>query len=384
MKRIIAVATCVVLALMSGSGPALADDPAPPDAGVVATVELLRDRRAGTFEDVRADSVQVSYVRGGVERPLRRGDRLHEGDAVRTSDGVCVVVTSEGLRLEVAESSQLRLERGVVQRVGTVLYESTSPLTVRAGVVELVTDGARFRVVRDVPGAGSVTVLDGQVRVRTPAGEELLEARGLATFDPTAALEVRPAAQLELDGIEADRTARFLAAATLPPSRRDRVSIRLEGGVSWFDELAGWGRGGLEGRIRLHGPAWLTIGGAFAARRAWELEDKPNVFAAPLHLGLRFSGDLPRSFFIAGGADFQVVVLDQCDDQTVCKRVTVARPGGRLAIGAGLFLSRRFGLDLEFSGGILRREVPPVELGGESTAVVEPQFQLGIGFFLRL
>ena len=384
MRGSITLAACMVLVLALGAGPALAIDPAPPDSPGYGRVEVLRDRRAGSFDDVKRDSVQVSYVRGGVERPLSPGLALYEGDAVRTAKGVCSLVSDAGLRVEIGENSQIRLEAGVLQRLGEVIYEVPGALTVRMGAVEVVAEAARFKVTRDVPGAGQVAVLEGQVRLSTPGGDQLVEAGTLGMFDQEAVLEVRPAAQLELDNLQDWRTARFLPAATAPPSRRDHVSIRLEGGVSWFEDQAGWGRGGLEGRFRLFGPLWLATGAAFAGRRGWELADAPNVFAVPIHLGMRLSGDLPRSFFISGGADFQVIVLDQCDDLTTCARETVAWPGGRLSIGAGLFLSRRFGLDLEFSGGILRREVPPTAPGGESTAVVDPQFHLGIGFFLRL
>lgn len=382
MRTIIPLAIAVVVLALAGAAQAI--DPVPPATPAFGRVEILKDRRAGALEDVRKESSQVSYVRGGSERPMRPGLALHEGDAIRTADGVCVVVSDGGLRVEIGERSQVRLERGVLQRLGEVYYQAPGDLSVRADDVELATAGAGFKLVRDLAGAGQVVVREGEVRVRTPGGESLVEPGSLGSFDQEAAGEVRVASKLELEAIDAWRAARFRPGPAESPTRRDQALIRLEGGVSWFEDLEGWGRGGLEGHIRLHGPLWMATGAAFAGRRGWELEDSPNVFAVPIHLGLRLTGDLPRSFFISGGADFQLVVMGQCDDQTTCTRRTVAHPGGRLLIGGGLLLSRRFGLDLEFSGGVLRRQIPPVLQGGEATDVVDPQFHLSVGFFLRI
>lgn len=374
-------AAILILAL---AGPAAAIEPAPPSSPLIGELEILKDRRAGTFEDVETQSQQVSYVRDGSERPAMPGMALHEGDAIRTTDGVCLLATSEGTRIQVGERSQVRLERGILQRLGRVHYVVAGTLSVRVGELELSATAADFEVQSSPQGAGRLLVRRGEVQLGT-GGDALAVAAGtMVAFTAEGPAEPEPTIALELTAVEAWRAERFEIGPPEPPSQRERARIRLEGGVSWFEELQGWGRGGLEGRVRLGGPVWISTGAAFAGRRAWELEEAENVFAVPIHLGLRLSGDLPSSFFITGGADFQLVVMGRCDDQTTCSRQTVAEPGGRLLIGAGLLLSRRFGLDLEFSGGVLRRQIPPVVEGGEPTDVVDPQFHLGIGFFLRL
>jgi len=376
--------SALVLVILLSGGVARAVEPAPPSTPLVGELELLRDRHAGAFEDVRRHSRQVSYVRDGSERPALPGMGLHEQDALRTAEGVCALVSADGLRIEVGERSQLRLERGVIQRLGRVLYEAPGPLSVRVGEVELATAGARFEVQSTTAGAGTLLVSSGEVQVRAPAGELRADAGTRVSFSQDGPATAEPALQLWLDDLERWRADRFDAAEAAPPSQRDRARIRLDGGVSWFEDLQGWGRGGLAARVRLGGPLWVSAGAAFAGRRAWELEEVENVYAVPTHLGLRLSGDLPRSFFISGGADFQMVVISRCDDQTTCTREVDAEPGGRLLIGGGLLLSRRFGMDLEFSGGILRRRIPPIVEGGETTDVVDPQFHVGFGFFLRL
>jgi hypothetical protein len=373
----------VVLAMML---PAVAQaiDPLPLGTPVYGTVTVLKDRRAGFFEDVQTISREVTYVRDGVERPLTPEMTLYEGDAIRTAAGTCVVETPAGWRVEIGEASQVRLERSVIQRLGEVFYQVMGSFSVQVGDVELLVEGTGFKVTRDLPGNGELIVVEGGVRYRIPnlPGEKV--AAGYAfEFTQEAAGTLRGLDPGELDALRAWRAERFEPGGAVG-LRRNRVLIRIEGGLTFFDRLQGWGRGGVQARVRAYGPLWIGGGVGVMARLATELPTVPVLLAIPAHVGARFTADLPRSFFITGGVDFTLLVGGQCSDQLTCSRITVVEPGGRVVAGVGLLLSRRVGLDLEFGGGIARFVLPPVDSSIAPTAIVAPQLHLSLGVFIRL
>jgi hypothetical protein len=383
MHRRLRLLSCfAILATLLLADAALAIEPGPPATPRVGELELLRDRRAGFFEEVRKSSAEVSWVRDGSERAALPGLALHQGDAIRTADGVCAVA-GDGLRIEVGPRSQLRFDEVVLQRFGDVTYEAVGAVTVDLGAIRLEASAARVAVHRAIAGEGEVVVLSGSARLVGPGGAVQIEAGGSSTFTQEAIEPPQPLGQAELEALDVERERLFGERESATPARRDRVIVRLEGGVSWFDQLRGWGRGGLELRVRPAGPLWLVLGASATGRGVDETVEAETAWALPTHLGFRLMADLPASFFIAGGADFQLLVATwYAGDAAGSSDVTV-QPGGRLAISGGMFLSRHFGFDLEFSGGVLRKVLPAPSATTTATVVVDPQFHLSIGIFAR-
>jgi hypothetical protein len=394
------VAGAALCALLLGAAAARAQDAgptAPPAEGpVYGSVVVLKDRRAGFLEDVKPGrpSQELSLVRAGGEIPLVAGQTVYEGDAIRSALGTCVVVTPAGWRIEIGERSQVRLEKGVLQRLGEVFYEVRGQFTVRADAVQLLVEGTAFKVSRDIPGNGELAVLDGRVRMDLAGGggsapgatatlpDGATEAGQARPFTQAAAGEARVLSQVELEEIAAWRAEAFLPAVAAG-TRRDRVHVRFSGGISRFDDV-GWGRFGLSGRVRLSGPAWLELGADAAVRAVDGVEGVRTAFALPAHLGARFLAELPRSFFISGGGDFTLFLGQRCADASSCRRVFAAQPGGRIALGAGTLIGRRLGLDIEVSGGLLRRTLPPLPGLADELSIPDLQLHLAVGLFGRL
>ncbi len=384
MRSVAAVAVALLAILLLAPAPASALDPAPPaGAAPYGTVVVLKDRRAGFFEDVRKVSREVSYVRDGVERPLTPGFALYEGDAIRTADGTAVVETPAGWRVEVGERSQVRLERSVLQRLGEVFYKVSGAFSVKVDDVELLVEGTAFKVTRDLPGNGELLVAEGGVRYRIPAipGEKVAAGHELS-FTQTSPGELRSVTADDLAALAAWRAARFEPGGAVG-WRRNRVQLRIGGGLTFFDGLKGWGRGGITARVRAYGPLWVGGGVDLMGRRADEVLGAPVLLGLPAHVGARFVADLPRAFFVSGGIDFTLLVGGRCADQTDCERVTTAEPGGRLTIAGGLRLTPLLALDVEFSGGVARFLLPPVTADEAPVAVVEPQLHLTLGLSFR-
>lgn len=374
----------LVLGLLLPSVASAIDPVAPAGASAYGTVIVLKDKRAGFFEDVRKVSREVTYVRDGTERPVTPNMALYEGDALRTAAGACVVETPGGWRVEIGERSQVRLERSIIQRLGEVYYQVSGAFSVTVDDVELLVEGTGFKVRRDVPGNGEVLVAEGGVRYRIPniPGEKVAAGHAME-FTQEAAGALRRVEGGELEALRAWRAERFEPSVSVG-LRRNRAMIRVEGGLTFFDGLQSWGRGGVAARVRALGPLWLGGGIGVMGRKAADVPTAPVLLALPIHLGARFVADLPRSFFLSGGLDFTLLVGGRCSDQTTCQRVTGVEPGGRLAAGVGMLLSRRVGLDVEFSGGVARFVLPPTDPSVPPTSVVAPQLHLSVGFFIRL
>lgn len=364
---------------------AQAIDPLPP-AGTpeYGTIVVLKDKRAGFFEDVKKASVEVTFVRDGVERPVTAQMTVYEGDAIRTAQGACVVETPAGWRVEIGERSQVRLERSVIQRLGEVFYQVSGAFSVTVDDVELLVEGTGFKVTRDIPGNGELVVAEGGVRYRIPSVPgERVKAGHAFEFTQTKAGALRTLEGGDLESLRAWRAERFEPTVAIG-LRRNRGLIRLGGGLTFFDGLQAWGQAGVTGRARAYGPLWIGGGAGFMLRRAGSVPGSPMLLAIPVHLGARFLADLPRAFFISGGIDFTILVGERCSNTQDCERVTDVEPGGRLAAGIGLLMSQRVGLDLEFSGGVSRFRLPTAAPGGPPTAIVVPQLQLNLGVFVRL
>ena len=262
-------------------------------------MEVLKDRRAGTYEDVRKQSREVSSIRDGAELPLAPGETLHEQDAVRTAEGTCVLVRSTGTRIEVAERSQLRLDKdGASQRLGQVVYSIQEPFTVQLDAVTAVGSSATFRVTRDIPGSGSVELVEGTLELSAPGGSVQLSGGQAAAFSQEAVEAPGALDSVTTEALQDWRAGRFEPAAVRQTSRRDRAHLRLAGGLSWLDGFASWGQVELETRVRIAGPVWLSVGAGALGRPVDELAEVDSAWALPTHLGARFSADLPLSLFL--------------------------------------------------------------------------------------
>lgn len=363
--------------------PAAAIDPAPPTTPVYGTIVVLKDRRAGFCEDVRRVSREVTYVRDGTERAATPGLVLYEGDAIRTAAGSCAVETPEGWRVEIGEASQVRLGKTVLQRLGSVFYKVRGAFTVQVDDVQLLVEGTAFRVDRDLAGTGELLVPEGSVKLSGTETEERVAEGHILSFTQAGPDALRSFTGEDLVALEAWRAERF-EPSTVAGLRRNRALIRFGGGVAWLDGLNSWGGGFIEGRVRAYGAMWLVGGVGVLARPVDETNAANTALVLPVHVGARFVADLPRSLFIGGGIDFEVLLGSRCEEQTSCVRIFAAEPGALLTASGGLLVSRHFGFDIEFRGGLLRRVLPAPDPSLPPTSVVDPRFDLAVGFFVRL
>ncbi len=371
---LLALAPLLVLALLLPR-PALAD------AAPYGTIIVLKDRQAGFLEDVRKLSREVSVVRAGAEQPAAPGMVLLPGDAIRTAEGTCVIETPAGFRIEVAERSQLRLQPTILQRLGEVFYAVQGAFEVEVGEVQLLVEGTAFKVANGLDGAGNLAVTEGTVKAAAPGGVEPAPAPSTLDFTQDAAGQARAMTPEELAAIEAWRAERF-ETNPIAGLQRNRIQIRIEGGLSRLDEFS-WGRFGLTARVRTIGPLWVDLGGSVALRDADELAAYDTALALPVHLGARLIADLPGAAFLGGGADLTMLVGEHCVDAPNCMREVTAEPGVRLSILGGFLLGRNFGLDVEFGGGVSRRRFPSIDGVADPIESPDPQLRFAVGAFVR-
>jgi len=164
------------------------------------------------------------------------------GPGVQTLDaGACVAV--EGVEIDVRATATIEGHRDRIEVVeGEVVFEVESredhPLHVIAGATDIEVVGTRF-VVRQHEGVGSVTLLEGRVRVRIGAGEPLTIDQGQRLDWPAELVEADEKAGEEADEEAAPEPARELGKAPARPSRaRDRGLARL------LEQVAGLRRAG--------------------------------------------------------------------------------------------------------------------------------------------
>jgi hypothetical protein len=349
-------------------------------AAAYGTIVVLKDRQAGFLEDVRRVSRQVTVVSNGIETPATPGMAVFNGDAVRTTEGTCVVETPAGFRVEIAERSQVRLAPTVLQRLGEVFYSVQGAFRVDVGDVQLLVEGTAFKVSNGLDGAGNLAVTEGTVKAKSPGNEEPAAADTTLDFTQEAAGAVRAMTPQQVAAIQAWRAQRF-EPSPVAGLQRNRMHIRFAGGIGRLDEFS-WGQFGLEARVRAIGPLWFDLGAELALRPADELGAYETVLALPLHVGARLVADLPGAVFLGGGADFTVAVGEHCVDAPTCRREVTAEPGVRLTMLGGLLLGQNFGVDLEFGGGVTRRRFPPIA-GSEPVEVPDPNVRFAVGAFVR-
>lgn len=161
----------------------------------------------------RPSSLTVSRTQGHVElrdaesgrwEPLAADAQVSERDSVRTTDDAsAVLVAGDGLRVEVAERSEVELlrltgpeaklvvERGRLSAQVAGVKQSVS-VAVRGSDAVVNTDGAAFSVLRDEQGQVAVAVTDGdvtlsaqKVRVRVASGQQSWVGLDRAPATPT-------------------------------------------------------------------------------------------------------------------------------------------------------------------------------------------------------
>jgi hypothetical protein len=367
MRRIL-----IGVALLLGTTP-LADA----RAADLGTVESVRELRAGFLEDAPRGSQQCSLVRSGAERPALPGEVIHEGDALRTSTCAVAVAGANGEVYAVGQSSQVWLGAAVIHRLGEALYTLPGQRALTVGDVEFAAQDARVHVVWR-SGGGSVSVLAGALD--GPTGS--LEKGQLLSWGPERTFAVAPLGEAPRAAVEAWATQTFEASGPAG-TRRDRVHIRAAGGFALLDRRE-WGQGGIEGRARLAGPAWLALGGHFLGRPGEADDPGPLTWAVPLWLGGRAIGDLPGIFYVGGGGDVVILVAERCVGLASCVPTVVVEPGGRGVLLGGMRLGRRLSFELEVAGGVLRRRTPSVANGGLPTAGADPTVSVSGGITLRL
>ena len=202
-------------------------------------------------------------------------------------------------------------------------------------------------------------------------------------FDPTGpSAERLLLSAAEMAAIAARRAERFSPVA-LTGTLRDRVQIKAGGGVSLLEGVS-WGRASLDLHFRTVGPLWLGVGASVAVRELDDLIDAERALSVPVRAGARAVLDLPRAFFVGGGAYFELLLGERCLDLVACNRGTVAEPGALLSFTAGRLLSRRFGFDLEVAGGVGRSALPGPDPADDSAFRAAPRLHVSLGVFLRL
>ena len=361
--------------------PAEVDEPAPLGLAF-GTIEVLRDRTGGALTIVRKHAREVEVVRNGTPIPATPGMALQLGDAVRCGTGIAGIVTPDGTRIEIGERSQVRIDAGqLTQRLGDVLVETAGSLAVLVGASRIEIDGGATRVTSSLKLQGLVQTLTGTARVIEGDAERALSG-GQATDVGTDNAEVRSLSQTEVDALSEPRE-RFELPEAQPLATPDRAHILLAGGISHLD-TSDWGQVDLSARIRLGGPVWLSAGAGLIVRPAEELPGWNTVLALPVRAGVRFVAPLPRSVFLHGGVDFSLLIGERCTSLDGCPRQLSAEPGGLVALGAGVHLHKRLGLQLELGGGLYRRRLPPPGPGLSEVVFPEFQFHGLVGLFVRI
>ena len=384
----------VLLLTLLVAAPALAQDaqtaeppePAQPvltaEPGSFGTLELLRDRTGGSLIVVRKQSREVEVVRAGQAMPAVPGMAIQLGDAVRCGTGVAAIATLDGGRVEIGERSQVRIDSGrLTMRLGDVFVETPTSMDVVVGDSSITVEAGAARVTSSLQLEGLVQSVDGAVRVVSGDAERRLDP-GQSTEVNIGDGAVKTLTADEVAAVVAPRE-HFVLPEKAPLANPDRVHILFAGGLGLVDRSE-WGQVDLSARVRIGGPVWVAFGAGLTIRPAEELPGYSTVLALPVRLGVRFVAQLPRSAYLHGGADLTVLLGERCTSLDGCPRVFSAEPGGIIALGAGVHIHERLGLQFELGGGLYRRRTPPPAPG--LADLVFPEFQLHalVGVFLRI
>jgi hypothetical protein len=371
----------VILALaVLTATPAFAEDRPAVES---ARVFVLQDLIAGRFRDVRKESREVEFIRGGAEYAATNGFVLKLEDAIRTRRGRVVVELLDGGRIMVGKGSQVRLDpaAGWLHRLGTLDAVLVGPARFTVGHVVVDAADADVRITRTLAGDGEVTVLRGSITISIGAAEPvILAGPSKAIFTQEAITATAPLDPEVLAELIAERD-----VAPAVPGRVERdpagAHLRFHGGVSRIHG-ADFGRVGLSARIRLTGPLFVAFGGGFAFRPVDEDLSIESAFVVPAHAGIRVVAALPRAFMLMGGIDFTAFVGEWCAG-TGCTTDIQFEPGARLLVGTGLEIADVVGLDVSLAAGVIRRRIP-ASVDPATPVVPELQIHFEFGVFFRL
>lgn len=290
----------------------------------------------------RTTGEAVAVTPDGEERPLGPGVELATGAVVETRRARVVVRldSDETLHVEEASSVELGAGRTVIQHVGEVYYSVREAFTVEYGTVETAVEGTRFLVVGTAVDSGPVVVSvdEGVVTVRTPAGSQTVQQGQTLSASPDAAPPV-PDRWSSLDrgrsvgqtltagppralvgGLLLGGLTGAVGTETLRLAPVGSVSGRLLGSIKLLGPLRATAQAGFGGGLRtvqapvdaglelMLGP--LAFGGTTAM--VWEERDKPcGGTQTWLHLGgkatMRVEVPLGRRLRLLGAAQVGAV-----------------------------------------------------------------------------
>jgi len=346
------------------------------DGPVWADVELIKDRVAGSFSPPPRSSREVSSVRSGTETPSRAGERLVSGEALRTGAGIALLRLDDGSAIHVAEGSQLRVARPIVQRIGTLLYVTSGRLDVQAGGRTFHLDRATVRLTSNSQGTGHIEVLAGTAQI---GDLDVVAAGKQAHFKQGSPPEVTELKLGTQEALTIWRAERFLPGE-LAPTKATRAQVRLGGGMASLLS-ANWASIRLDARLRLRGEAWLNIGGAITLRPGEVDESEPVYWSVPIHLGARWIRDLPgHPLYFGLGGDAQLLLFPGCPSADSCGVGVTPRPGALASALAGVRLHPKLTMDIELSGGFHAFALPDA---GGAAPLLMPQVGITAALVLR-
>jgi len=121
--------------------------------------------------------------------PLGIGTVLVPGDRILCTRARVVIRRGDDEYIHVHEGGEVTLtaERSIVQSLGEVYYRVRDAFRVEYGSIETTVEGTRFLVVGGEAGDATVSVDEGIVTVRTPAGAQAVAAGQTLLATPTAA-----------------------------------------------------------------------------------------------------------------------------------------------------------------------------------------------------
>ncbi len=156
-------------------------------AAAFATVERIWVPESPRPSDAVRQTGEATRVRGEDVVPLSVGLDLEVGDELRSTGAQVRVRYLDGGQFTLQPDSAVVLEeRGILQRLGEVLYQVEGVFRVQYGAVEAAVEGTRFLVSGGQDGQVLVAVEQGKVLVRA-AGEEVLVRGGQVVTVPSGA-----------------------------------------------------------------------------------------------------------------------------------------------------------------------------------------------------
>ncbi len=212
--------------------------------------------------------------------PLGPGTALAPGDRIRCARARVVILRGEDEYIHVNEGAEVILtaERSITQTLGEVYYRVREAFRVEYGSVETTVEGTRFLITGLESGEVAVSVDEGVVSVRTPAGLQKVSA-GQTLAAPQAGPPPAPSAW--------SAAARGKALAKTVGLGRPRFMVGVLGQGAFTgasaDTIQGVGSFQLRpiGSIRVAGPVRVVLEPGVAAGA--------HTFQLPVNAGVELS-----------------------------------------------------------------------------------------------